>query len=64
VPEAGAKRNVLFACCYGLHHLPAPFSEKYQDKKSRAPQYHLKIFRQPGCLNEILKAFRPILADG
>jgi hypothetical protein len=23
-----------------------------------------KIFRQPGCLGEILEAFRPTLADG
>src|SRR5512142_1297322 len=27
------------------------------------PEYR-KIFRQPGCLREILKVFRPTLADG
>jgi hypothetical protein len=36
VPEAGAKRNILFVCCYGLHHLPAPFSEMYRTKKPGA----------------------------
>jgi hypothetical protein len=35
----------------------------FENKKSRTPEYR-RIFRQPGCLREILKVFRPILADG
>lgn len=35
----------------------------FKEQKSEVPRYR-KIFRQPGCLWEILKVFRPILADG
>jgi hypothetical protein len=39
------------------------FDRDYAKQKSRVPEYRM-IFRQPGCLREILKAFRPTLAGG
>jgi hypothetical protein len=50
---------------HGLHHLLVLLciSNMIENQKSRVPR-HQKIFRQPGCLCEILKAFRPTLADG